>query len=82
MLTRGDIYDCDAREVVVAILEATGRRVDAQYIGSVFVSPADPSEHDITHPEHGHQGFPAGSIIAVVYQRNLEADQREARMRD
>lgn len=77
ILERGDVYDCQAAKVVEAIKAATGVAVEEQYIGPVFLSPESPSEHDLTHPEHGHQGFPAGTVCAVVYQRNW--DQEEAR---
>lgn len=82
VVDRGDVYDCDAAEVARMIINATKCEVDARYIGPVFVSPAEPTEHDVTHPEHGHQGFPAGTVIACVFQRNLDAEQREMRVQD
>ena len=82
VMTRGDVYDCDIAEVAEEIVRATGVRVGAEYIGPVFVSPDAPTENDLTHPEHGNQGFPAGAVCAVVYQRNLDSEQREARVRD
>ena len=82
VLERGDVYDADAKEVSAAIQAATGCPVDLQYIGPVFVSPNEPTHSDLTHPEHGHQGFPAGAICAVVFQRNLDAEEREQRTQD
>lgn len=82
VLERGDVYDATANEIASAIRKATGCDVGEQYIGPVFVSPSDPSANDLTHPEHGAQGFPAGAICAVVYQRNLDAEEREQRTRD
>lgn len=82
VLERGEVYDCDAGEVAKAIKYATGCIVDAKYIGPVFVSPGNPTADDLTHPEHGNQGFPAGQVCAVVYQRNLDAEEREQRVRD
>lgn len=82
VFARGDVYDCQTEEVVKAILLATGCKVEAKFIGPVFVSPAEPTAHDLTHPEHGDQGFPAGQVCAVVYQRNLDAEQRAQRARD
>lgn len=83
VMSRGEVYDADRNELRAAIKNATGVDVNVEYIAPViFVSPAEPTEHDLTHPEHGHQGFPAGSICAVVYQRNLDAEEREARVRD
>ncbi len=82
VLERGDVYDCQAGEVAAAIQKANGTVVEAQYIGPVFVSPESPTENDLTHPEHGNQGFPAGTVCAVVYQRNLDAEEREQRVAD
>lgn len=82
ILARGTPYDCDAAEVAEAIKSATKRMVAEQYIGPVFVSPDAPTENDLTHPEHGDQGFPAGAVCAVVYQRNLDAEERERRILD
>lgn len=76
---RGNVYDCNHDAVRKAIQEATGKIVASDLIGPVFVSPADPTESDITHPEHGDQGFPACTVVAVVYQRSWDAEQREAR---
>lgn len=78
VLARGEVYDCDPAEVAKML----GGSIAAEYIGPVFVSPAYPTCDDLTHPEHGNQGFPAGVVCAVVYQRNLDAEEREARVRD
>jgi hypothetical protein len=64
------------------IERATRVRVEQRYVGPVFVSPSTPTADDLTHPEHGNQGFPAGAVCAVVYQRNLDAEEREARVAD
>lgn len=82
VLERGELFDADVLEVSQLIKDACGQSVDAKYIGPVFVAPSEPTENDLTHPEHGNQGFPAGSICAVVYQRNLDAEQREQRTVD
>ena len=82
VLTRGDVFDASPSEVGSLIKAATGCEVSPEYIGPVFVSPADPTADDLTHPEHGNQGFPAGRVCAVVYQRNLDAEDREQRSRD
>lgn len=82
ILERGDVYDAKRSDVVKAIKAATKVSIAEQYIGPVFVSPAEPTENDLTHPEHGNQGFPAGAVCAVVYQRNLDAEKREARVQD
>ncbi len=82
VLERGDAFDCDAAEVADLIGLATGAKVDARYVGPVFRSPENPTADDLAHPEHGNQGFPPGCIVAVVYQRNLDAEQREQRTAD
>lgn len=82
VLARGEVFDADAREVARMIRAATKCEIDERYIGPVFVSPADPTPNDLTHPEHGHQGFPAGAVCAVVFQRNLDSEEREQRTQD
>lgn len=78
VLERGDVYDCDPEEVA-KLLPAP---VDPEYIGPVFLSPVEPTADDLMHPEHGNQGFPAGSVVAVVYQRTVVSEERIARVRD
>lgn len=82
VLERGQVFDADASDVARLILAATKCVVDNRYIGPVFVSPPDPTPHDLRHPEHGHQGFPPQQVCAVVYQRNLDAEEREQRSLD
>ena len=82
VMTRGKVYSADPTEIARLIKSATNVDVDGKYVGPVFVSPEDPTENDLTHPEHGHQGFPAGAVCAVVFQRNLDQDEMEARVRD
>lgn len=82
VLERGDVYDADPGEVVELIRQANGANVDPRYIGPVFVSPIEPTKDDLTHPEHGNQGWPAGTVCATVYQRNLDQENREARVQD
>jgi hypothetical protein len=82
VLVRGDVFNADTSQVQDAIRSATGVLIDSKYVGPVFVSPESPTANDLAHPEHGDQGFPAGSVCAVVYQRNLDAEDREARVQD
>ena len=82
VLQNGSVFDADANEVSQLIFQATKCRVETGYIGPVFVSPTAPTENDLTHPEHGNQGFPAGTVCAVVFQRNLDAEEREVRSSD
>lgn len=79
---RAKVYTCDAKDVIAAIKSATKCVVTEQLVGPVFVSPDSPTDSDVDHPEHGPQGFEAGAVIACVYQRNLDAMQREQRTRD
>lgn len=82
LLDHIEAYDCDPEEVAALIKEANGATVEAHYIGPVFVSPANPTADDLHHPEHGNQGFPAGTICAVVIQRNLDAEEQAQRAKD
>lgn len=82
IVDRGDVYDCDLDEVAEAVFKAAGVKVDNAYIGPVFVSPDQPTADDLSHPEHGNQGFPPGAVCAVLFQRNLDAEEREARVED
>lgn len=83
VMTRGEIYNADAGEIIELIHAANGIRIENRScIGPVFVSPADPAATDLDHPEHGPQGFPPNAVIATVFQRNLDSEQREARVMD
>lgn len=82
VMESGEVFDANPAEVAELIYAATGCRIDARYVGPVFVSPTNPTARDLNHPEHGPQGFPAGAVCAVVFQRSLDADEREQRVRD
>lgn len=82
ILERGEVYDADPQDIARCIKAANGCEVPVDFIGPVFVSPPDPTENDLTHPEHGNQGFPAGAVCAVVYQVNLDEQQRRQRTQD
>jgi hypothetical protein len=77
ILDKGDVFDADRRDVIALIKTATKSEVAEQYVGPVFTGPAY-----LDHPEHGHQAFPKGCVCAVVYQRNLDSEEREARVAD
>lgn len=71
-----DVYDCTPSLVATMIADITEKRgfrvvVEPDYIGPVWMSPENPTENDLTHPEHGNQGWPAGTILAAVFQRTL-----------
>jgi hypothetical protein len=74
----GVVHDADKAELRAMIHAATGCDVSANYIGPVFTGDVI-----VEHPEHAHQSFPAiPGCTAVVYQRNLDAEEREQRARD
>jgi hypothetical protein len=60
----------------------TGFRIaiDPKYIGPVFVTDSTTA---LRHPEHGdHEYAELEMVVAVVYQKSLDALQREQRTRD
>ena len=74
----GEVFNCEPSEVVAAIAAARkGLKIDARYIGPVFTTPAT-----LTHPEHGWQSWTEDGVIACVIQRNIDSEQREARVMD
>jgi hypothetical protein len=80
VLEGGKIYDCTPSTVVKAIKSACPKsNVGTQYIGPVFVTDDTTA---LRHPEHGDHEYEAGMCVAVVFQRNLDAENREQRSRD
>lgn len=80
ILSGGKCYDCDAQEVAGLILATTKIAVEAKYIGPVFTTPCE-----VTHPEHGNHIWPkqiGKHVIATVFQRSLDAEEREQRVID
>lgn len=77
ILEGGKCFDCDAQELAKALKADAKMIVDPKYIGPVFTG-----ECVLTHPQHQHQAFPNHACTVVVYQRNLDADEREARVLD
>lgn len=72
------VYDCDPEEVAATINRLyRGVNLQARYVGPVFTTPAL-----LEHPEHGHQRWDCEGVIAVTYQRNQDAEEREVRTRD
>lgn len=76
----GDVYDCDPAEVVEAISAACGCDVGEQYVGPV-VRTAD-GVALVEHPEHGDHRYDGDMVLACVFQRSLDAEEREQRVRD
>lgn len=73
---RGEVFDADAAEVAEIILKMTKQTIPVEFIGPVYKSPADPTENDITHPEHGNQGFPAGCVMVTYHQRTTDNEEK------
>ena len=74
----GNVFKCDPAEVAAAIKLATKVDVAPQYLGTVITGP----EAYVTHPEHGHHTFQPDRCTAIVYQRSLDAEERESRTLD
>ena len=51
--------------------------IDEKYIGPVFSGACV-----VEHPEHMHQEFPDHCATVVLFQRNLDAEEREIKARD
>jgi hypothetical protein len=54
--------------------------VTRDYVGPVFCTQKGAA--DLVHPEHGDHHYGGEMAIAVVYQRNLDGEEREQRTRD
>ena len=81
VLKKGAAYDCLLSDVSAAIAAACpGVRVAEAYIGPVFCTKAGVA--DLVHPEHGNHHYRGEMTIAVVYQRNLNVEEREQRVQD
>lgn len=82
VLEVGEALDCDATQVAKAIKAACPKAdlIDAKYIGPVFRT-VDGSAA-LRHPEHGDHEYSGDMAVACVYQKNLDAEQREVRSRD
>ncbi len=78
ILDGGQLFDGDAEDLARLVNQhCHGAAVQARYVGPVFTTPAT-----LTHPEHGHQRFDCEATVAVVYQRNLDSEEREQRVID
>ncbi len=81
VLERGRPYDCKASEVVAAIQCVCPKAVvSEEYAGPAF--QCSRGRADLVHPEHGNHTYVGEMTIAVVYQRNLDAEERERRTLD
>jgi len=78
--TVGDAYDADADELVRMIRTATRCGVGRQYVGPVIRTVEGKAY--VEHPEHGDLDFRGDMVLAVVFQRALDAEEREARVAD
>ena len=81
VLDVGRPYDCPTAEVAAAIAAVCrGVEIATEYCGPVFQT--EKGAADLLHPEHGHHHYRGDMSIAVVYQRNLDAEERERRVQD
>lgn len=76
ILEGGSIFDCNVNSLQQLIFDSTNITIDKKYIGPAFIGGL------LTHPEHGNQGFSDEMSIVVVYQRNLDTEEKEARVLD
>lgn len=81
VLHGGAVYDAPAAAVAAAVRAVCPRAdVAERYCGPVFVTDGATA---LRHPEHGdHEYAEPGMVVAVVFQRNLDAEQREQRVAD
>jgi len=70
----------NAPGAAAAIEAATGVKVEPAYVGPV-VEAVD-GELVITHPEHADHEYYGPIVLAVVFQRVLDAEERAQRVRD
>jgi hypothetical protein len=81
VLQVGAVFDCKASDVAKAIKAVCPKSdVGDRYIGPVFSTTEGVA--DLCHPEHGDHLYRGEMVLAVVYQRNLDAEQREQRTQD
>ncbi len=82
MLKAGEVYDCEPSDVVAAIKAACRATIQPQYIGPVIQAVG--GKASVVHPEHGNLHFRMDeeSTFACVYQRNLDAEEREQPTQD
>lgn len=81
VLESGNVFDCSAGEAVTAIAAVCrGVNVGEQYVGPVFQSVDGVA--NLVHPEHGDHLYRGEMTIACVFQRNLDAEEREQRTQD
>lgn len=73
----GKVYTADPAECAALVKAATGKEIAASYMG-----PCLSGAVEVVHPEHQHQHFPDHDCTVIVYQRNLDAEEREIRARD
>lgn len=76
----GDVFDCDLSEVAKAIKSETKCDVNTRYIGPVFKTVDGCA--DLDHPEHGNHQYRGDMVMVCVFQRVMDAEEREQRAAD
>lgn len=80
VLEGGVLFDVDKSALLSAIKSVcTQADLQERYIGPAFQTK---DQTILTHPEHGDHSYEEGMVVAVVYQRSLDAELREQRTRD
>ena len=78
---KGDVFDAPAESVVAAVKSVCPRSdVQVQYVGPLFRTKRGVAFID--HPEHGAYRMNGKMVVAVIVQRNLDAEERERRTVD
>lgn len=87
VLKTGNCFNVPTRDFQAAVQAAVKQykpskrvTISEQLIGPVFSTCNGVAEVD--HPEHGNHVFHGDMVIACIYQRNLDAEEREQRARD
>ncbi len=81
VLSVGDVYNAESEEVISIIKKVCPKAdIGEQYIGPVFKTIEGLAE--LVHPEHGNHCYEGDMVVAVVYQRNIDAEEQEQRTRD
>lgn len=78
--TKGNVYTIPADVLIKQIKSDAKVDVGENYIGPV-IQTVD-GEAYIEHPEHGDHCYKGDITLVTVYQRSLDAEEREARVRD
>jgi len=78
IVSGGQVYTVTPEVVACTLNEMKrGFAIEDKFVGPVFTGPCV-----LEHPQHAHQSFPEGAVVAVVYQRNLDIIEKAERAKD